>query len=167
MRGVIFTTSLALCLSLAASEADPDPRGRKAARPKAFEFAADVNEVVGEITEEFNCDGLDYGYYADQYQDCKVFHICMPVKSDTGKVLDTFQFSFFCPNQTRFSQDTRTCISDVYAYPCHDAHKLYDLNKSFGSQPNNRKKPLGTSFRKSVDVIPNGKNTGNIADLFK
>ncbi|XP_071518996.1 uncharacterized protein [Panulirus ornatus] len=116
--------------------------GLKPTRPRAFDLAADAETVVGVINKNFSCDGREYGYYADQNQNCQVFHICMPVQTALGRTLDTFQFSFFCPSRTRFSQDSRTCIDEEHAYPCHKAHNLYDLNKHIGQRPSKKNRPV-------------------------
>ncbi|KAG7168756.1 U-scoloptoxin(01)-Cw1a-like 31, partial [Homarus americanus] len=118
------------------------PQQFSSSRPRAFDFAAEAESVVGELNANFSCDGREYGYYADQSHKCKVFHICMPVKTATGRIMDTFQFSFFCPNQTRFSQDSRTCIDEDRSYPCIKAHTLYDLNKNIGKRARNKKRPI-------------------------
>ncbi|XP_068209045.1 streptococcal hemagglutinin-like [Palaemon carinicauda] len=138
-----FSSGFILAIVFIASGTLSDPSRRlNPTRPKAFDYAADAEIVVGELHHNFSCDGREYGYYADQGQQCQVFHICMPVKTATGRILDTFQFSFFCPSQTRFSQDSRTCISEAQAYPCHKAHTLYDLNKAIGHRPNKKKRPV-------------------------
>ncbi|XP_071519003.1 uncharacterized protein [Panulirus ornatus] len=121
--------------------ADPSSKKLNPTRPRAFDLAADAETVVGVINKNFSCDGREYGYYADQNQNCQVFHICMPVQTALGRTLDTFQFSFFCPNRTRFSQVSRTCIDEEYAYPCNKAHTLYDLNKHIGKQ-SSKKQPF-------------------------
>jgi hypothetical protein len=47
-------------------------------------------------------------------------------------------FTFVCPNQTVFSQDTLTCSHPDDAYPCNQATTLYDLvNAEFGRIPAN------------------------------
>ncbi|XP_018020953.1 uncharacterized protein LOC108677263 [Hyalella azteca] len=97
-----------------------------------YGFAADAAAVVGADQSSFSCAELQYGYYADQALDCKVFHICMPNTAPSGRQREPYRFSFFCPNQTRFSQDSRTCIAQDRAFPCHSAHLLYGLNSVFG-----------------------------------
>lgn len=64
------------------------------ARPSSgFQFAADSDGVIGKTpVENFTCDGKDYGYYADQALDCKVFHICSPIASSTGRYVKTLMF---------------------------------------------------------------------------
>jgi len=49
----------------------------------------------------FTCSGLVYGgYYADQDQDCQVFHVCLQGEDSV---------SFLCPNGTIFAQDRFIC----------------------------------------------------------
>ncbi|KAF2368076.1 Chitin binding domain [Trinorchestia longiramus] len=135
-----------------------------------FGFAADAATIVGVEESTFSCAGLNYGYYADQSLDCKGFHICMPNTSQTGRRRQAYKFSFFCPNQTRFSQDSRTCIAKEQAYPCDSAHLLYGLNSALGqpdeadAQATPRAKSSGLTFpagasagspiRKSVSISP-------------
>ena len=57
-----------------------------------YGFAADANTVVDNVESNFSCSGLEYGYYADQAHNCKVFHICMPITTPRGRVKDTLQF---------------------------------------------------------------------------
>ncbi|XP_069166102.1 pneumococcal serine-rich repeat protein [Procambarus clarkii] len=137
----VVVVGAALTLLVCPTVADPSRR-LNPMRPKAFDFAAEAESVVGELNDNFSCDSRPYGYYADQSHKCQVFHICMPVTTATGRTLDTFQFSFFCPNQTRFSQDSRTCIDEERAFPCHKAHTLYDLNKNIGKRPAKKKRPV-------------------------
>lgn len=48
-----------------------------------------------------------YGYYADQDNECQIFHICVPMKQlfpDLYDDTDILQFSFICPKHTIFTQ---------------------------------------------------------------
>ena len=55
-----------------------------------------------------------YGYYADVDNDCKIFHVCLPLQqlfplNFTTPI--TYQFSFFCNLHTVFSQVSNPHLS--------------------------------------------------------
>ncbi|XP_018016089.1 uncharacterized protein LOC108672849 [Hyalella azteca] len=86
------------------------------------------------IVEGFSCDGRIYGYYADQLNECQIFHICVPLKQmfpERFTDRDVYHFSFICPQYTIFSQDAMVCAWSQSAVPCSEAHHLYDMNKNF------------------------------------
>ncbi|XP_045612064.1 U-scoloptoxin(01)-Cw1a-like [Procambarus clarkii] len=103
----------------------------------AYQFSDGYLEVLGaEPARSFECAGRNYGYYADVPTDCRVFHVCLPISDDLGEVVETAQFSFFCGNQTVFSQESLTCSHPLEAFPCEQAETLYDLsNADFGKIP--------------------------------
>ncbi|KAL7637569.1 UNVERIFIED_CONTAM: hypothetical protein RMT77_012297 [Armadillidium vulgare] len=85
------------------------------------------------FTESFSCDGLPYGYYADDANNCEIFHICYPINDEEGNLLETAQFSFVCPNQTIFNQESLTCVLEGEAVPCGEARSLFESsNAGFG-----------------------------------
>ena len=101
-----------------------------------YVFSDGYASVIGEPTESFTCDGRPYGYYADVANKCQVFHVCWPIEDDAGQVIQTAQFSFFCGNQTLFSQDSLTCSHAEDAFPCDQAESYYDIaNAEFGKIP--------------------------------
>lgn len=105
---------------------------------QAYTFSDGYLEVLGaEPAESFSCDGRPYGYYADVASECRVFHVCVPVVDpETEEVGETVQYSFFCGNQTVFSQDSLTCAHPESAYPCAEAEGYYDIvNAEFGKIP--------------------------------
>ncbi|XP_045612065.2 U-scoloptoxin(01)-Cw1a-like [Procambarus clarkii] len=108
-----------------------------AAARSAYLFSDGYLEVLGaEPARSFECAGRNYGYYADVATDCRVFHVCLPISDDLGEVVETAQFSFFCGNQTVFSQESLTCSHPLEAFPCEQAETLYDLsNADFGKVP--------------------------------
>jgi len=93
-------------------------------------------EVLGrEPDRSFDCDGRPYGYYADVANDCRIFHVCNPLEDDAGEVVETQQYSFFCGNQTVFSQDSLTCAHEGDSFPCEESESLYDaVNALFGQK---------------------------------
>ena len=50
-----------------------------------LQLAADVElSLRSPMVDSFTCDGRAYGYYADQGNNCQLFHICMPVQVSTA-----------------------------------------------------------------------------------
>nr|XP_053655587.1 U-scoloptoxin(01)-Er1a-like [Cherax quadricarinatus] len=103
----------------------------------AYRFSDGYLEVLGaEPQHTFNCNGRSYGYYADVPTDCRVFHVCLPISDDLGETVEMAHFSFFCGNQTVFSQESLTCSHPQEAFPCDQAETLYELsNADFGKIP--------------------------------
>jgi len=90
--------------------------------------------IRSNIVDTFRCTGRDYGYYADQDNDCQLFHVCLNFQqiwpaNFTAPLV--YQFSFICPKYTIFSQDSMTCAWSQEAIPCSEAHHLYALNDRF------------------------------------
>jgi len=86
------------------------------------------------IVDTFSCDGKVYGYYADVDNECQLFHICYPVQLADG-TSTTFKWSFICPAETIFNQESFTCTYPTDAIPCSEAPSLYNLNNNFGVIP--------------------------------
>ncbi|XP_050716177.1 uncharacterized protein LOC126998486 [Eriocheir sinensis] len=90
--------------------------------------------IRANIVDTFRCDDRVYGYYADQDNDCQIFHVCLPLKqlfpaNFTQPI--TYQFSFICPLHTIFSQDSMVCAWEEEALECEYAHELYWMNQNF------------------------------------
>uniref|UniRef100_A0A0P4WRW9 Chitin-binding type-2 domain-containing protein n=1 Tax=Scylla olivacea TaxID=85551 RepID=A0A0P4WRW9_SCYOL len=117
--------AVVLCLAAAAS-----------AR-MAYTFSDGYLDILGaEPVQNFDCVGRAYGYYADVSTDCRVFHVCLPITDDAGELAETAHFSFFCGNQTIFSQESLTCAHSDLAFPCDEAESLYESsNADFGVIP--------------------------------
>ena len=117
--------AVVLCLAAAAS-----------AR-MAYRFSDGYLDILGaEPVQNFDCVGRPYGYYADVPTDCRVFHVCLPITDEVGELVETHHFSFFCGNQTVFSQESLTCAHPQEAFPCAEAESLYDSsNADFGKIP--------------------------------
>ena len=50
-----------------------------------LQLAADVElSLRSPMVDSFTCDGRAYGYYADQGNNCQLFHICMPIQVSTA-----------------------------------------------------------------------------------
>merc|ERR1712142_1237597 len=102
----------------------------------AYQLAAGFEDIVGQPVETFTCDSRPYGYYADIDNDCRLFHVCLPIVDDVGQTTGVDQFTFMCGNQTVFNQESLTCAHREDAFPCSDAASLYDLvNSEFGRIP--------------------------------
>ncbi|KAK4310138.1 hypothetical protein Pmani_018277 [Petrolisthes manimaculis] len=102
----------------------------------AYQFASGYENIIGQPSETFSCDGRPYGYYADVDNDCRVFHVCVPITDEEGQATAMGHFSFFCGNETIFNQESLTCSKLEDSLPCQDAASLYDLvNSEFGRIP--------------------------------
>ncbi|XP_068242201.1 uncharacterized protein [Palaemon carinicauda] len=124
----------------------------------AYRFSDGYLDILGgEPNQVFDCAGRPYGYYADVANGCQVFHICLPIPNEAGEVVDMAQYSFFCGNQTVFSQESLTCAHPQEAFPCEESETLYDLsNADFGKIPDsNANVDLGRSLdvQSSVDDV--------------
>nr|XP_027227444.1 uncharacterized protein LOC113819401 [Penaeus vannamei] len=135
LRGVVFAFGrvkvnmkvLAAVLFLAAA----------ASARMAYQLSDGFLDVLGgEPQQVFSCDNRAYGYYADVANGCRIFHVCLPVTDELGGFVETAHFSFFCGNQTVFSQESLTCGHPEEAFPCDQAESLYDAsNADFGKIP--------------------------------
>jgi len=100
----------------------------------AYQFSNGYLDILGaEPQQTFTCEGRNYGYYADVATGCQVFHVCEPILNELGETIEMAQYSFFCGNQTVFSQESLTCSHPEEAFPCEEAETLFDLsNADFG-----------------------------------
>ncbi|XP_042855365.1 U-scoloptoxin(01)-Cw1a-like [Penaeus japonicus] len=103
----------------------------------AYQLPADAEFLLSSpLQTTFSCDSLPYGYYADTDNNCKLFHVCLPVADEIGALVETAHFTFVCGNETTFSQESLTCVHDDDAFPCREARTLYELsNADFGRIP--------------------------------
>ena len=84
-------------------------------------------------SESFSCEGRNYGYYADEANNCEIFPVCLPVENDEGEIIEYAQFSFVCGNTTVFDQASMTCTNEADAIPCDESASFYDVvNAEFG-----------------------------------
>ncbi|MCL4161350.1 UNVERIFIED_CONTAM: hypothetical protein GTU68_058879 [Idotea baltica] len=100
-------------------------------------FSDGYLEILGaEPQQTFTCENRPYGYYADVPSECRVFHVCHPLSNEAGEVISIFQYSFFCGNQTIFSQESLTCAHPHEAFPCDQAESIFEeSNIDFGKIP--------------------------------
>ncbi|XP_064100932.1 uncharacterized protein DDB_G0292186-like [Macrobrachium nipponense] len=87
--------------------------------------------LLGRISSSFSCADRPYGYYTDQKNSCRVFHVCNPALFSDGKI-ETYQYSFMCGEGTVFDQDELTCKAEYEATPCQEAANFYFRNEQFG-----------------------------------
>lgn len=108
-----------------------------AAARSAYRFSTGYLDVLGaEPAQNFDCTDRPYGYYADVAAECRVFHVCVPLADDEGNVIGSDHYSFFCGNQTIFSQESLTCSHLDHASPCGEAEALFQIsNADFGVIP--------------------------------
>uniref|UniRef100_A0A1A9ZWG7 Chitin-binding type-2 domain-containing protein n=1 Tax=Glossina pallidipes TaxID=7398 RepID=A0A1A9ZWG7_GLOPL len=93
---------------------------------------SNATSIRADITDGFSCRNRTYGYYADVDNDCQIFHVCLPVSYADGKE-STFRWSFICPEETVFSQDSFTCMRpEDMVITCEESFKYYELNRNFG-----------------------------------
>ncbi|XP_071517642.1 uncharacterized protein [Panulirus ornatus] len=102
--------------------------------PFVLPDGADVFLKGRSLDTSFSCISRPYGYYADVDNDCAIFHICQPITSDAGQLVETAHFTFICGEGTIFSQSSLTCTTPDLAYSCSQAPDIYDsINALFGT----------------------------------
>ncbi|KAK7084863.1 hypothetical protein SK128_010603 [Halocaridina rubra] len=77
------------------------------------------------------CDDRVYGYYADQDNNCQIFHICHPYV-DGDFFVKTRMFSFICGAGLVFDQSKLVCDFPEASIPCDVASQYYNINNYFG-----------------------------------
>ncbi|KAK4303528.1 hypothetical protein Pmani_024470 [Petrolisthes manimaculis] len=103
-------------------------------QPLVNRLIQNASSIRQNIVDTFSCVDRVYGYYADQANECQIFHICVPMQQlfpDLYDTNDIFHFSFICPGYTIFTQDAMVCAWQDYAFPCSEAHHLYHRNNHF------------------------------------
>lgn len=102
-----------------------------ASAQETLHLPAGAELIIGLVKTSFRCP-LQYGYYADVDNDCKIFHVCNPVPQiDRIKVE---KYSFMCGNMTVFDQLSQTCMIPEYAIPCSSAADFFYLNNRIGQR---------------------------------
>ena len=90
----------------------PGLRIRRDSFPDAFQLPSNASLVLGNIITGFDCNDLPYGYYADEANNCQVFHICLPyIDHDVYTVR---MFSFLCGEGTVFDQVSNNCKKSYF-----------------------------------------------------
>ena len=89
-------------------------------------LTAGADEILtSPFVDSFDCNGLEYGYYADIDNNCEIFHICMPIRDETEQVVETKKYSFVSANGTQFDQEYLVCNHKDDAFPCEESAALY------------------------------------------
>uniref|UniRef100_T1J0R7 Chitin-binding type-2 domain-containing protein n=1 Tax=Strigamia maritima TaxID=126957 RepID=T1J0R7_STRMM len=101
-----------------------------AAGPASLTLPDGADVILGDIKPGFTCESKIYGYYADIFNDCKLFHVCVPVGDENG-VTNPIQWSFVCGNQTLFNQEKLTCDYQENV-DCSKSENFYSINENFG-----------------------------------
>ncbi|XP_064474331.1 uncharacterized protein LOC135388618 [Ornithodoros turicata] len=90
--------------------------------------------ILRPIEITFSCANRSLGYYADVSNQCKVYHVCNPIVVANSTVA-MMQYSFFCPDNTIFDQQTVTCTFPPGSAPCEQAESFYHDDKSGSETP--------------------------------
>merc|ERR1712168_914928 len=90
-----------------------------------------ASSLLGSISTSFSCLDRPYGYYADQENFCRVFHVCYPALLPEGAV-EIYQYSFMCGEGTQFDQQKLICVTESSAIPCQDSSSYFFTNEQFG-----------------------------------
>lgn len=123
----------------------PPPAPQPAEGPSVFVLPDGAGLILGQIKEGFTCEGKIYGYYADVSNECKIFHVCVPVLDNQGQATQPpLIFSFFCNNGTIFNQENLVCD---YAdnVDCSQSESHYSINQEFGKIPEGSQAAQGRS----------------------
>ncbi|KAK8391641.1 hypothetical protein O3P69_017283 [Scylla paramamosain] len=107
------------------------PRPRRDSSPMFYSLPSNASLILGgDIHTGFDCADLPYGYYADEANNCAVFHVCLPYIIFDEIV--TRHFSFFCGEGTIFDQERLVCAAPEDALPCSLAAVARSTNEYFG-----------------------------------
>ncbi|XP_067004669.1 uncharacterized protein [Anabrus simplex] len=122
---------LGAILTIAAASPSPRIRVTRQALEEPLGLPSNATSIRSSISDQFSCDSRGYGYYADVDNECQVFHVCLPVLFPDGKE-QTFKWSFICPEETVFNQESFTCTRAEDAVACEESPQYYGLNDGFG-----------------------------------
>merc|ERR1712142_811477 len=125
------TCLLALAL-LGVAAAIPGIRERRDSVPLLFELPSNATLILGGIQFGFDCGDLPYGYYADEANNCAIYHVCLPYIEDDLYV--TRHFSFMCGVGTVFDQERLVCDFPESALPCSESGLFRKSNEYFGRE---------------------------------
>ncbi|XP_018020962.1 uncharacterized protein LOC108677271 [Hyalella azteca] len=110
------------------------PSTRRSRRRLVNKLASNASAVIPDIVDGFSCAGRPYGYYADTLNNCKIFHVCYPLRgvfpNEPSIPNVTYDFSFFCNKHLMFDQASLVCAFQREAIPCEFAPQLYGLVNS-------------------------------------
>ncbi|OQR72319.1 hypothetical protein BIW11_03790 [Tropilaelaps mercedesae] len=98
---------------------------------ETLQLPAGAELIIGAVKTSFRCP-MQYGYYADVDNDCKVFHVCNPIPQTHRVKMQ--KYSFICGNLTVFDQFSQTCTLLENAIPCGSATDFFYLNERIGQE---------------------------------
>ena len=113
----------------------PGLRKRRDSSSLLFELPSNATLILGDVTTGFDCADLPYGYYADEANDCLIFHVCLPYINHD--VYINRHFSFMCGEGTIFDQEKLICDFPENATPCSEAANYRNVNEYFGRVDSN------------------------------
>ncbi|XP_043649689.1 titin [Drosophila teissieri] len=123
------------------TETEDESAPAEAASLGTLTLPSNATSIRSDITDNFSCANKTYGYYADVENDCQIFHVCLPVTYADGRE-NTFRWSFICPEETIFSQESFTCMRrEDMTIECEDSSRYYELNGNFGGPAEEESKP--------------------------
>nr|XP_053654321.1 uncharacterized protein LOC128703618 [Cherax quadricarinatus] len=122
--------ALMVVLACTAAAAAAVPRLRRDSTSLVLELPSNASLILGSVQTGFECADLPYGYYADEANNCAVFHVCLPL-INFGEV-QIRHFSFFCGEGTIFDQQRLVCALPQEAVPCSQAAAYRKSNEYFG-----------------------------------
>merc|ERR1711872_76509 len=120
--------------SFGASRTNAQQQQQQQESSGAFEplnLPSGASVLLGSISSQFSCVGLPYGYYADEDNSCRVFHVCNPL-INANEGVETYQYSFMCGEGTQFDQRQLTCVRPEEATPCQETRNFLYVNEQFG-----------------------------------
>lgn len=127
-RFIILAAALSCSLLLLSQRVGAD------SSPNSYELPSNSTAVNGgPIVTGFSCDGLQYGFYADVANSCRVFHVCYPYMDAEG-FIRTRMWSFICGLGSVFNQQALVCDHPENSLPCNEAPQFYNVNDYFGRE---------------------------------
>ncbi|XP_042206416.1 U-scoloptoxin(01)-Cw1a-like [Homarus americanus] len=108
----------------------PGLRRRRDSTSLFYELPSNASLILGDILAGFDCSDLAYGYYADEANNCAIFHVSLPY-IDFGQII-TRHFSFMCGEGTVFDQERFVCDFHQSALACSQSASFRKSNVYFG-----------------------------------
>ncbi|CAG0878953.1 unnamed protein product [Cyprideis torosa] len=130
----------------------------------SLDLPSNSTSIYQNIVDTFDCSGRIYGYYADQDNECRIFHICMPISYPDGRQ-EIAKWSFICPERTIFDQAYLVCNHEDDATPCEAAQTYYNINEEFGRIPDQAQTNEPTFDLRSREGRSFNQDTDNINEI--
>merc|ERR1712042_59222 len=132
LRTYEMKTLAIVCVLFGVAAALPGLRQRRDSSSLFFELPSNASLVLGGIQTGFDCGDLPYGYYADEANNCAIYHVCLPYIDND--LLVTRHFSFMCGEGTVFDQERLVCDFPESALPCSESGLFRKSNEYFGRE---------------------------------